>query len=331
MALLGGAFREMAPALALSILAPRLSWSEAEGAAGAEAGAAIVHGDGTALTPYDLKRLQVRIFFCVCLAVSMCTRVVRFDVCLARLANPTSPSITTIPTTTITSIKHRTTKAYSSNLVDYHLALDLVPPLAAAYLAGRVPATLSYGQAAILLTLGLQRRELSEVEAALGLPANQVLALFNKAVKKLHAHLRAAKEAAVARALPKPSAAAAAARALPLGGAAGEGLDEELEAAAAEVQARLRAQFDPAELAQYAVKGADEDFARALGGAAPGSGGIVQVKSAATPGGGGGGKKGASTPDASLYKRQQGGGSGKKHKTPGGGSGGKSAKKHKKG
>ena len=143
-------------------------------------------------------------------------------------------------------------QAYSSNLVDFHLVLDHIPSLAATYLAGRLPATLSYGQAralggvclhacvrawalqargprrpraheghraggmscgpacaphptshghvwhlactskprpffptrthshspqaAILLTLGLQRRELSEVEAALGLPSNQVRA-----------------------------------------------------------------------------------------------------------------------------------------------------------
>jgi hypothetical protein len=308
--------------------------------------------------------------------------------------------------------------------------LDLLPSLAATYLAGRLPATLSYSQAAILLTLGLQRRELGEVEAALGLPSNQVrtrgrrwgvraastalggtggalrpaaavrgrpqtlppafvpsssepprhlfpsrchslqvLALFNKAVRKLHSHLRAAKEAAIARALPRPSAAPR------LAPAAGEaGLDDELDAAAAEVQAKLRAQFDPAELAQFAVtggrpwggpgrdgagreeqaarmgaetsrqrggprsrahpappcapSGADEDFARALGGAAPGSGGIVQIKGS----GGGSGKKGSgggsggATPEAMLYKK----GGGKKHKSPGG-TGGKSAKKAKKG
>jgi N-acetyltransferase 10 len=65
-------------------------------------------------------------------------------------------------------------QAYSSNLVDYHLILDLLPSLSRLYLSGQLPATLSYGQAAILLCLGLQQRELSEVEAALGLPSNQV-------------------------------------------------------------------------------------------------------------------------------------------------------------
>ncbi len=65
-------------------------------------------------------------------------------------------------------------QAYSSNLVDYHLILDLLPNLARLYLSGQLPATLSYGQAAILLCLGLQLREVSEVEKDLGLPSNQV-------------------------------------------------------------------------------------------------------------------------------------------------------------
>lgn len=59
-------------------------------------------------------------------------------------------------------------------------------------------------QAAILLTLGLQQREVSDLQAELGLPSNQVLALFNKAIRKLHGHLRAVKEAAVDRQLPRP-------------------------------------------------------------------------------------------------------------------------------
>lgn len=65
-------------------------------------------------------------------------------------------------------------QAYSSNLVDYHLILDLLPNLVRLYLSGQLPATLSYGQAAILLCLGLQQREVSEVEKDLGLPSNQV-------------------------------------------------------------------------------------------------------------------------------------------------------------
>lgn len=146
-ALLPAAFRAFPPALALSVLDPRLAWSEAEVQAGVQGGLALAKLDGGELSPHDLKRLQ----------------------------------------------------AYSANLVDHHLILDLVPPLAGAYFAGRLPATLSYTQAAILLSLGLQRLDIAQVEEALGLPASQTLALFNKALRRLHAHLRAAKEAAVER------------------------------------------------------------------------------------------------------------------------------------
>ncbi len=51
--------RDMGPALALSILDPRLTWSEAEGAEAAQRGVTVMRGDGSALDPYDLKRLQV--------------------------------------------------------------------------------------------------------------------------------------------------------------------------------------------------------------------------------------------------------------------------------
>ncbi len=60
------------------------------------------------------------------------------------------------------------------------MVLDLLPPLAQAYFAGTIPCTLSYGQAAIFLCLGLQQVDVNAVEKALNLPSNQILALFNK-------------------------------------------------------------------------------------------------------------------------------------------------------
>ena len=71
-------------------------------------------------------------------------------------------------------------QAYANSLVDYHLIMDLVPTLACAFFAGKLPATLSAGQAAILLSLGLQQNDISKVEEALNLPVQQLLALFNK-------------------------------------------------------------------------------------------------------------------------------------------------------
>lgn len=71
-------------------------------------------------------------------------------------------------------------QAYSNSLVDHHMVLDLLPSLARAYFCHHLPASLSYGQAAILLSLGLQQNDISALQDALNLPPNQVLALFNK-------------------------------------------------------------------------------------------------------------------------------------------------------
>jgi N-acetyltransferase 10 len=59
MALLPGAFREFSPALALSLLDPKLAWAEAETQASVQSGVQIQRADGAPLSPYDLKRLQV--------------------------------------------------------------------------------------------------------------------------------------------------------------------------------------------------------------------------------------------------------------------------------
>jgi len=52
--------RHYAPALALSLLAPKLTWSEAETAAGVREGALVRRADDEPLSPHDVKRLQAR-------------------------------------------------------------------------------------------------------------------------------------------------------------------------------------------------------------------------------------------------------------------------------
>lgn len=63
---------------------------------------------------------------------------------------------------------HPSMQAYSNSLVDHHLVLDLVPPLAHAYFGGRLPAPLSYAQAAILACVGLQQHEIGKVRGWAG-------------------------------------------------------------------------------------------------------------------------------------------------------------------
>lgn len=77
--------RHFAPALVLSLLDPKLSWDEAEVQASVEQGVEVIRADGSPLSPYDLKRLQVRCLLpgsCSCSAyclrgtcVEMCLRV----------------------------------------------------------------------------------------------------------------------------------------------------------------------------------------------------------------------------------------------------------------
>jgi N-acetyltransferase 10 len=224
-ALLGtDVFRKMSPALALSLLDPKLRWSESE----SRANEANVSGSvPVSISPYDLKRIH----------------------------------------------------AYASNLVDHHLILDLVPTLSRAYFEGKLPATLSYGQAAILLMLGLQFQQIGDVETALGLPGSQALALFNKTMRKLHSLLEAAKEAEVSRKLPKPRKVELLLPRKKDGEEEEEGLDEELERAGREAEQRMREHLEGEDLEEFAIKGSAEEFKNALGESVGGGGsGIVSLK-----------------------------------------------------
>jgi len=96
---------------------------------------------------------------------------------------------------------------YSRNMVDHHMILDTLPTLAHLYFLGRIPQIrVSYAQLAIFLSIGLQRKDVDAVSIELDLPSNQVLAFFNKTIRKIVAHLRALVEASVAKELPSDSA-----------------------------------------------------------------------------------------------------------------------------
>jgi N-acetyltransferase 10 len=93
-------------------------------------------------------------------------------------------------------------EAYANNQLDYHVILDLLPPLAGLYFEGRLGSgiRLSAVQSAILLALGLQRKVIEDIEVCptpaavmffytidqteLQLPVSQALALFAKITKK---------------------------------------------------------------------------------------------------------------------------------------------------
>ena len=90
----------------------------------------------------------------------------------------------------LTEFDLRRLESYADNLVDYHLVLDLLPLLASLLFTGRLPVALSFTQQAILLALGLQHKDVEVVGRELGLAVQQVLAQFNKSVRKLSTWMR---------------------------------------------------------------------------------------------------------------------------------------------
>lgn len=79
----------------------------------------------------------------------------------------------------------RRLESYTRNLVDYHLILDLVPSLARLFYLNRLPVELTVVQKALLATIGLQHKTIDQLETDLNLPQSQLLALFNKLIKKI--------------------------------------------------------------------------------------------------------------------------------------------------
>lgn len=83
-------------------------------------------------------------------------------------------------------------RAYAKNMVDYHMVADLLPPVASLFFLHRLPGlTLSRLQAVTILGMGCQGRSADEVAEGLNVPATQLLALFNKAMRKFSSRLQA--------------------------------------------------------------------------------------------------------------------------------------------
>ncbi|KAI5798991.1 N-acetyltransferase 10 [Geopyxis carbonaria] len=194
--------------------------------------------------------------------------------------------------TLLTPFDMKRLEAYADNMLDYHVILDLLPPLAALHFTHRLPgAALSPLQSAVLLAIGLQHKPLEALDGELRIGSAQVLSIFQKIVRKLAGALRGI-------------VAADAAASLPTGGAAetaGEGmvaleqtLEEDLEEGGeqakegledAELKRRQRELVDGLDLSRYEVP-ADAEWGGAEAQIAKGKGvsTVVSVKSASGKG-----------------------------------------------
>lgn len=192
-------------------------------------------------------------------------------------------------------------ESYSFNLVDYHMILDLVPSLARFYFLRRFPALtspkqqdsanlqLSFSQSAILLAIGLQHKTLEVLESELGIALNQILALFNKTIRKFVVHLQSMMEAhqrkllsAGAAASSSSSSSSSKAR---LGAPVAVSLNRELneggKQVAAEMKKKQQLLLDSVALEEYAIKTNQTDFEAAIKGKEAISG-TISVKSQET-------------------------------------------------
>ena len=95
--------------------------------------------------------------------------------------------------------------SYANNMLDYHVILDMLPSIATLYFAGRLRTQLKMSgvQVALLLAVGLQRKEFSDVEKELNLSSSQLMAMFVKVIRKVATAFRGILEGAVREEMPE--------------------------------------------------------------------------------------------------------------------------------
>lgn len=80
---------------------------------------------------------------------------------------------------------------YSRNMVDHHMILDLVPLLTKLLFNQRLGSLrFSFLQIAVILAIGLQLRDVDSIAEELNLPSSQILAFFNKTMRKICSYLQ---------------------------------------------------------------------------------------------------------------------------------------------
>lgn len=169
-------------------------------------------------------------------------------------------------------------ESYARNLVDYHMILDLVPPLARLLFCDRLPVSLSFSQAAILLGLGLQHKSVSTMEKELGLPSNQILALFNKAIRKMSTHMRSTQEKQVRDEITDKTTTKEAPSMKPLATSLRQESQQNTKEVHQQMKEKNRKLIEQGigDLQRYAITGTDEDWSEKLD---AGAGASVSIKS----------------------------------------------------
>jgi len=99
-------------------------------------------------------------------------------------------------------------ESYANNMLDYHVIIEMVPLIAQLYFSGvlRDVVMLSPVQQAILISIGLQRKSVDDLEKELNLPNQQVLAMFIKIIRKAANYFRSVLSESISAVLPTEDA-----------------------------------------------------------------------------------------------------------------------------
>ncbi|KAK3385029.1 GNAT acetyltransferase 2-domain-containing protein [Podospora didyma] len=91
----------------------------------------------------------------------------------------------------LTPFDHKRLESYANGILDYHVVLDLIPIIAYLYFTGRMKSDIKLSglQQAILLAIGLQRKDIEVIAGELNLPSSQLLAIFMKIIRKITQYL----------------------------------------------------------------------------------------------------------------------------------------------
>ncbi|KAL5633140.1 hypothetical protein ACGC1H_003586 [Rhizoctonia solani] len=160
-------------------------------------------------------------------------------------------------------------EAYANSLVDYHVVLDLLPTLATLYFGKRLGPDMKLNaiQSSIMLSLGLQRKTIEEVEAELDIPVNQALALFVKAIRKICTRLQNLHKEALGADIPtqpaQPPTKSDGTDWKPLAQTVQEELQEAGNEATRELRAKQREMIDALDMSKYAIDHTSADWAQA--------------------------------------------------------------------
>lgn len=149
---------------------------------------------------------------------------------------------------------------YSNNLVDYHLITDLMPAISRMFFLNEMgEVSFSAVQRALLLGVGLQHKSIDLLSTHLDLPVSQLLALFNRVIRRCVQYLNGIYEEHVEQSLMPRKEVTLTPVAI--------SMQEELDTAAYELKKKQKKELEKLKeegLQQFAIKGSEEEWGKAL-------------------------------------------------------------------